>query len=58
MHPLYRPVLDLMHRVARDIMMPRFRNLAAHEYGEKTPGDFVTVVDRESEALLGEEPSR
>ncbi len=54
MHPLYRPVLDLMHRVARDIMMPRFRNLAAHEYGEKTPGDFVTIVDRESEALLGE----
>ncbi|TAK06390.1 MAG: inositol monophosphatase [Rhizorhabdus sp.] len=58
MHPLYRPVLDLMHRVARDIMMPRFRNLAAHEYGEKTPGDFVTIVDRESEALLGEELAR
>lgn len=54
MHPLYQPVLDLMHRVARDIMMPRFRNLAAHEYGEKTPGDFVTIVDRESEALLSE----
>lgn len=54
MHPLYQPVLDLMQQVARDIMMPRFRNLAAHEYGEKTPGDFVTIVDRESEALLGE----
>jgi fructose-1,6-bisphosphatase/inositol monophosphatase family enzyme len=54
MHDLYRPVLDLMRAVARDIMMPRFRNLAAHEYGEKTPGDFVTIVDRESEARLSE----
>jgi fructose-1,6-bisphosphatase/inositol monophosphatase family enzyme len=54
MHELYQPVLDLMRVVARDIMMPRFRNLAAHEYGEKTPGDFVTIVDRESEALLSE----
>lgn len=55
MHPLYQPVLDLMHQVARDIMMPRFRNLAASDYGEKTPGDFVTIVDKESEALLSEE---
>lgn len=54
MHPLYRPVLDLMQEVARDIMMPRFRNLATHEYGEKTPGDFVTIVDRESEARLSD----
>lgn len=52
MHALYRPVLDLMHQVGRDIMMPRYRKLAAHEYAEKTPGDFVTVVDRESEDLL------
>ena len=54
-HPLYQPVLDLMHIVARAIMMPRYRKLAAHEYAEKTPGDFVTIVDRESEALLGAE---
>ena len=57
-HPLYQPVLDLMRQVARDIMMPRFRNLAADEYGEKTPGDFVTIVDRESEALLSEALAR
>lgn len=54
MHPLYQPVLDLMRAVARDIMMPRFRKLAAHESAEKTPGDFVTIVDRESEAFLSE----
>lgn len=51
-HALYQPVLDLMRQVGRDIMMPRYRKLAAHEYAEKTPGDFVTVVDRESEELL------
>lgn len=55
MHPLYQPVLDLMHRVAREIMMPRYCKLAADEFAEKTPGDFVTIVDRESEALLSAE---
>ncbi|KKC27563.1 inositol monophosphatase family protein [Sphingomonas sp. SRS2] len=55
MHPLYRPVLDLMQIVARDIMMPRYRKLATHEFAEKTPGDFVTIVDQESEALLSAE---
>ena len=45
MHPLYLPVVELMREVARDIMMPRFRNLAADDFGEKTPGDFVTIVD-------------
>lgn len=54
MHPLYQPVLGLMQAVARDIMMPRFRKLAADEFAEKTPGDFVTIVDRESEAFLSE----
>jgi len=57
-HSLYQPVLDLMRQVARDIMMPRFRSLAAHEYSEKTPGDFVTIVDRESEAFLTQELGR
>ncbi|ARR54126.1 inositol monophosphatase [Rhizorhabdus wittichii DC-6] len=54
MHDLYRPVLDLMRGVARDIMMPRFRKLAADQFAEKSPGDFVTIVDRESEARLSE----
>lgn len=58
MHPLYQPVLELMREVARDIMMPRFRSLTADQYAEKTPGDYVTIVDRESEALLSEGLSR
>jgi fructose-1,6-bisphosphatase/inositol monophosphatase family enzyme len=54
MHDLYRPVLDLIQGVAREVMMPRFRKLAADQFAEKSPGDFVTVVDRESEARLSE----
>ena len=58
MHRLYQTVLDLMREVAAEIMLPRFRKLAAHEFAEKSPGDFVTIVDRESEARLGEGLSR
>jgi len=54
MHALHRPVVALIHEVARDIMMPRFRKLAAHEFAEKTPGDFVTIVDREAEERLSD----
>jgi fructose-1,6-bisphosphatase/inositol monophosphatase family enzyme len=58
MHGLHRPVSALMRRVATDIMMPRFRNLTADQVSDKTPGDPVTIVDRESEALLTEELAR
>lgn len=52
MHALHAPVSALMRRVATEIMMPRFRRLTADQVAEKTPGDPVTIVDRESEALL------
>lgn len=58
MHALYEPVLGLMRTVAQDIMMPRFRSLTADQFAEKTPGDYVTIVDRESEAFLGEALAR
>ncbi len=53
-HPLHDAVVALMRRVGRDIILPRFRMLAADEVAEKTPGDFVTIADRESEAVLTE----
>lgn len=34
--------------------MPRFRRLAAHEVEEKSPGEIVTIVDRECEARLAD----
>ncbi len=35
-------------------MLPRFRKLAAHEVEEKSPGEVVTIVDRECEARLAD----
>ncbi|MGC4252335.1 MAG: inositol monophosphatase family protein [Sphingobium sp.] len=51
---LHEPVAALMRQVARDIVMPRYRNLAAHEISEKAADDFVTIADRESELRLAE----
>lgn len=47
-------MLDLMKRVAAEVITPRFRSLADGEVMEKKPGDLVTVADREAEALLTE----
>jgi fructose-1,6-bisphosphatase/inositol monophosphatase family enzyme len=54
MHRLHQPVAQLMREVARDIMMPRFRQLTTDQVSEKTPGDYVTIVDQESEARISE----
>jgi len=57
--PIIDPAIDtavvaLMRQVGADIILPRYRRLAADEVMEKSPGDVVTVVDRESEAILTE----
>ncbi|MCE7797042.1 inositol monophosphatase [Sphingobium sufflavum] len=44
----------LLRDVARDIVMPRFQNLADHEVVEKAVDDLVTIADRESEERLAE----
>lgn len=51
---LHEPVVALMRDVARDIVMPRYQNLAADEISEKAANDFVTIADRESEIRLAE----
>lgn len=51
---LHEPVAALMRQVARDIVMPRFRNLTADEIAEKAANDFVTIADKESELRLSE----
>lgn len=52
---LHKPVAALMGQVARDIVLPRFQNLAAHEISEKADADdLVTIADRESEIRLAE----
>lgn len=54
MDGLTAPVAALMRQVAADIVMPRYRNLAAHEIIEKAADDLVTIADRESELRLQE----
>lgn len=48
----------LLRQVARDIVMPRFQNLAAGEVIEKAADDLVTIADHESEERLEEELRR
>lgn len=48
-------VLELIQRVADQVIVPRFRQLQAGEIEQKQPGDFVTVADRESEQLITDE---
>lgn len=45
-------MLDLLKEVAAAVITPRFRSLADGEVMEKTPGDLVTVADREAEGLI------
>ncbi|TVV73230.1 inositol monophosphatase family protein [Sphingomonas solaris] len=54
MHVLHDPVAALLREVADTIVLPRFRNLLEGDVSEKTPGDPVTIADRESEVALHE----
>lgn len=58
MHILSDSVESLLRDTARAVVLPRFRNLAASEIEEKSPGDHVTIADRESEARLYDGLSR
>lgn len=42
----------MLRDVAREVIGPRFRALAAHEIEEKSPGEVVTIADREAEARI------
>lgn len=55
---LHRAVDALMRQVAVEVVMPRYRNLAAHEVSEKAADDLVTIADEESEERLAEGLSR
>jgi fructose-1,6-bisphosphatase/inositol monophosphatase family enzyme len=45
-------VEKIMAEAAATAILPRFRLLADHEVEEKSPGEVVTVADREAEAIL------
>lgn len=52
MDDLADKVAALIKEASADIVMPRFRALAAHEVEEKSRGDLVTIADREAELWL------
>lgn len=52
MHPLNQAVADLIRTVARDVVLHHYRQLSAAQIAEKTPGDLVTIADKESELRL------
>lgn len=53
-HALVHGVISAMRDVADAVIVPRFRQLAAHQIRSKTyPGDVVTIADEESERTLG-----
>ncbi len=45
-------ILGLLQDVAARVITPRFRALTSGEIDEKTPGDYVTIADRESEVAI------
>lgn len=45
-------IADIVRHVAATEVMPRFRNLQEGDIREKSPGDFVTIADEESEKLF------
>jgi fructose-1,6-bisphosphatase/inositol monophosphatase family enzyme len=47
-------VEEIVREVAAEVVLPKFRTLAAHEILEKEPGQTVTVADRASEAMLAQ----
>ncbi len=47
-------VEDIIRSVASSTIMPRFRSLRKRDVIEKSPGDFVTVADREAEEKLSD----
>jgi fructose-1,6-bisphosphatase/inositol monophosphatase family enzyme len=51
-------VAPLLHEAAERAILPRFRQLARHEIEEKSPGELVTVADREAEAIIAERLER
>lgn len=52
MNTLDQAVAALLAQVAEEVILPRFGRLNASQSEEKTPGDWVTIADRESEAIL------
>ena len=45
-------IASVLREAAAEAVMPRFRHLSKDDIEEKSPGDLVTVADREAEAII------
>jgi fructose-1,6-bisphosphatase/inositol monophosphatase family enzyme len=53
MHPdMMDKVAAIMREAAAEAILPRFQKLVAGDVEEKTPGEVVTVADREAERII------
>ncbi len=52
MEPRFKPLYNLLRQTAETIILPRFNNLDGNEIEEKSPGDRVTIADKEAEHQL------
>ncbi|MEL7199038.1 MAG: inositol monophosphatase [Pseudomonadota bacterium] len=43
---------EVLRRAANEAVLPRFCSLAPHEVDEKSPGELVTIADREAERII------
>ncbi|PCI43919.1 MAG: inositol monophosphatase [Alphaproteobacteria bacterium] len=48
-------ISEIVIRLAREKILPRFKNLAEGDISAKSPGDLVTIADIETEQALSEE---
>ncbi len=54
MSALNASVAALLRQTAEAVILPRYQALSADDIQEKTPGDLVTIADKESEIMLSE----
>ena len=54
MTPLPEAIAAVLRHAAATVVIPRFQRLAAAEVEEKSPGDLVTIADREAEAVIAQ----
>ena len=45
-------VSDLIRLATTEVIVPRFRQLGSDDVEEKSPGEVVTIADREAEAII------
>ncbi|NQX93528.1 MAG: inositol monophosphatase [Erythrobacter sp.] len=43
---------DVLREAAQRAVLPRYQSLAENDIEEKTPGDLVTIADREAETII------